>query len=131
MSASSASQKRSKGRSADLPGFTGRADRLGPAKATKRKQPMTEPQRQEPRSKKPRSNREKPARTSGTVEERKPDILGAHVSNEPQVGKGEASSASELVKVETTEIVPVHTIGLTDLPVEVSHARAASHRVHS
>jgi hypothetical protein len=147
MSTTSTSQKRSKSRPVDLPGFTGKADRLGLDKTVvkKRKQPATGVKQEEPRRKKPRSEQKRGQRVyqeSGDarlpVDRPSPEV--AACSAELAVGRTKlAVNRGELVGIET-EVEPGqaevkvemsesdHSCRrtLTDLPVEVSPAPIVS-----
>jgi hypothetical protein len=142
MSTTSASQKRSKSRPVDLPGFTGKADRLGLDKTVvkKRKQAATGVKQEEPRRKKPRSEQKKGKGLSqesgdaGLPVDRPSSEVAARA--ELAAGKTKlASNKAELVgietegepgqdevKVEMSESDHSCRRTLTDLPVEVSLA---------
>ena len=147
MSTTSASQKRSKSRPVDLPGFTGKADRLGLDKTVvkKRKQAATGVKQEEPRRKKPRSEQKRAQRVSQeSGDARLPvDRLSSEVATcsvelaagrtklavnreELAVIESKGEPKPDEVKVDMSESDHSCRRTLTDLPVEVSLAPIVS-----
>jgi hypothetical protein len=141
MSTTSASQERSKSRPVDLPGFTGKADRLGLDKTVvkKRKQAATGVKQEEPRRKKPRSEQKKGKRVSQEtgdaglpVDRPSPEVaaFGTELAagrtklavdrEELAVFRTEGEPGQDEVKAEISESDHSCRRTLTDLPVEVS-----------
>jgi hypothetical protein len=141
MSTTSASQKRSKSGPVDLPGFTGKADRLGLDKtvAKKRKQAATGVKQEEPRRKKPRSEQKRGQRVSqesgdarlpvdrpsSEVATCSAELAGGRTKlavdrEELAVIESKEEPGQDEVKVEMAESDSPCRRTLTDLPVEVS-----------
>lgn len=113
------SQSRTKRRSTDLPGFTGRTDRLGSGKSAKRKQPSIEVDNRDPKRK--RSRRSQGSRVlSQETEHKQPNGRQLQLAADTSVEMVDADTPVSSVKVELDEVEAAKITTLTDLPVEVS-----------